>query len=97
MAEAAQLCEEHLREHGSSTQAYYLLGLVRDNAGQPDEARKFYRKALFLDPGHYEALLHFGFLARKCGDESEARALLDRARRVNKKIMQPARIREFRT
>jgi chemotaxis protein methyltransferase WspC len=96
LAEAAQFCEEHLREHGSSTQAYYLLGLVRDNAGQPEEARKFYRKVLFLDPGHYEALLHFGFLARKCGDESEARALLERARRVNKKIMSHQN-GEFRT
>ena len=86
LSEAAQLCDEHLREHGSSAQAYYLLGLVRDTASQPDEARKFYRKALYLDPEHSEALLHSAFLAQKCGDESGARALMERARRVNKKM-----------
>jgi chemotaxis protein methyltransferase WspC len=86
LSEAAQVCDEHLREHGSSARAYYLLGLVRDTAGQPDEAWKFYRKALYLDPEHYEALLHSAFLAQKRGDESGARALLERARRVSKKM-----------
>src|SRR5213076_43909 len=28
LMEAAALCEEHMREHGASAQAYYLLGLI---------------------------------------------------------------------
>ena len=31
-------CEEHLRAHGPSAQAFYLLGLVRDAAGNQAEA-----------------------------------------------------------
>ncbi|MDB6016796.1 MAG: cheR methyltransferase, binding domain protein, partial [Pedosphaera sp.] len=32
LAEAAELCETHLREQGVSAEAYFLLGLVRDAA-----------------------------------------------------------------
>jgi chemotaxis protein methyltransferase WspC len=80
--EAAAICERHLREHGVSAEAYYLLGLVRDAAGAESQAGEFYRKALYLEPDHYETLLHWASLSLKIGDSAHARILNERAQRV---------------
>jgi chemotaxis protein methyltransferase WspC len=85
LVEAAHTCEEHLRKHGPSAQVFYLLALVRDAAGESDEASDFYRKALYLDPNHPEALLHASLLAQKRGDAVGAAALLRRAQRAQPK------------
>ena len=61
-------CEEHLRRRGPSATAFYLLGLVRDATGNHAEAAAYYRKALYLDPNHYDALIHLALLMEKQGD-----------------------------
>jgi chemotaxis protein methyltransferase WspC len=83
--EAAEICETHLREHGVSAQAYYLLGLVRNAAGADSQAGEFYRKALYLEPNHYETLMQWASLAKKIGDGNHARILQERAERVKKR------------
>jgi chemotaxis protein methyltransferase WspC len=80
--EAASCCEAHLREHGPSARAFYLLGLVRDAAGNPADASSYYRKALYLDPAHHETLVHFAFLVEQQGNGAAAQVLRNRARRV---------------
>jgi len=85
LAEAARRCEEFLAAHGPSARALYLLGLVRDATGQHAEAESFYRKALYLEPNHPEALLHLALLLEKQGDESGAKLLNDRLRRLEQK------------
>lgn len=50
-------CEAHLTTDATSAEAYYLLGLVKDAANDLD-AMIYYRKALYLDPNHYETLVH---------------------------------------
>ncbi|RYD84859.1 MAG: hypothetical protein EOP84_04300 [Verrucomicrobiaceae bacterium] len=82
LAEAAVICEDHLRVNGPSAAAYYLLGLVRDLQGNSDEAAEYYRKAIYLDPAHTDALLHFAFLEEKVGNIAAARRLRERASRV---------------
>src|SRR5262249_41808787 len=57
-AQAAALCEASLRQHGPSARAFYLLGVVRDAGGNLADAEALYRKAIYLDPGHREALMH---------------------------------------
>ena len=86
LAEATRLCQAHLTEHGPSAQVYYLLGLVQDASNQRDEARNFYRKALYLQPNHYEALAHLALLTQSMGDSAGARVLQDRAERANQNI-----------
>jgi chemotaxis protein methyltransferase WspC len=81
LAEAARQCEEHLRSHGPSARAFYLLALVRDATGQDAEASAFYRKAIYLDPHHHEALVHLACLLEKQGDTAGAKVLQIRARR----------------
>jgi chemotaxis protein methyltransferase WspC len=81
-AEAATCCEQHVRQYGPSANAFHLLGLVRDAAGNPADASKYYRKALYLDPEHHETLVHFAFLVEQQGDRAGAQVLRNRARRV---------------
>jgi chemotaxis protein methyltransferase WspC len=82
LVEAASCCEEHLRQHGPSAKAFYLLGLVHDAVGHATDASNYYRKALYLDPEHHETLVHFAFLVEQQGNSSAAQLLRSRARRV---------------
>jgi chemotaxis protein methyltransferase WspC len=82
LAEALQLCEQGLRESAPSAQMLCLLGLLHDAAGRPQQAGAHYRKALYLDPTHEEALLHLAALLKGEGDPGGAERLLARARRV---------------
>jgi chemotaxis protein methyltransferase WspC len=79
--EAAHLCEQHLRQFGPSAAAFHLLGLVHDASGRQERAGHYYRKALYLEPAHHEALIHLAVLLEKQGDTAGARRLYDRARR----------------
>jgi len=81
LKEAADLCQVHLRESGVSAQAYYMLGLVRD-AGGDASAVECYRKALYLEPNHYETLLQMSLLAQKNGDLRRAQVFRERAQRI---------------
>jgi chemotaxis protein methyltransferase WspC len=84
LKEAAAICEDHLRESRASAQAYYLLGLVRDASGDPS-AIDCYRKALYLEPNHYESLLQMALLLQKNGDVTRARTFNNRAQRIKTK------------
>lgn len=82
--EAAEICEAHLRQSRMSAQAHYLLGLVRDASGDAS-AIDCYRKAIYLEPDHYESLLQMTLLLQKSGDSARARAFKNRAQRVKTK------------
>jgi chemotaxis protein methyltransferase WspC len=84
LKEAAEICEAHLRETRVSAQAYYLLGLVRDASGEAG-AMDCYRKALYLEPNHYESLLQMALLLQKNGEAARARAFRSRAQRIKMK------------
>ena len=83
--EAAKCCETYVLKNGPSAQAFYLMGLVRDATGNHPEATTYYRKALYLDPDHHEALIHLALLMEQQGSATDARALRDRVRRVEQK------------
>ena len=83
LIEALQRCEEFLRTRGPSVQAYHLMGLVHDATGMHQQAEQCYRKALYLDPSHHEALIHLAFLLEKQGDAAGAQRLHLRAKRAN--------------
>jgi chemotaxis protein methyltransferase WspC len=84
-AEAATSCEEYLRRNGSSGQAFYLMGLVRDATGNSAEAVNFYRKCLYLEPDHSEAQIHLALLMERLGDAAGAQVLRNRARRLERR------------
>jgi len=67
--------------HGPNVDAFYLLGLIADARGRGADAADFYRKALYLDPAHYEALTHLAALLDIGGDRAGAQNLMQRAQR----------------
>ena len=80
-AEARAACEHYLRSHEPVAQVFYWLGLLSDVAGLSLEAQSFYRKALYLEPQHPEALMHLAALLQAQGDTAGARRLQERAAR----------------
>jgi len=80
--EAATCCEEYLQRNGSSGQAFYLMGLVRDATGNSTEAVNFYRRCLYLEPDHSEAQIHLALLMERLGDAAGAQVLRNRAQRL---------------
>lgn len=82
LGEAAEICEVSLRKDGPSARAFHLLGLIRDGAGDQHQASEYYRKALYLEPDHYEALIHLALIKNQNGDSTAAETLRKRAHRV---------------
>ncbi|MFJ2693786.1 CheR family methyltransferase [Pseudomonas sp. NPDC087336] len=80
-AEARAACDNYLRHHEPVAQVFYWLGLLSDVAGSVLEAQGFYRKALYLEPQHADALMHLAALLQSQGDTAGARRLQDRAAR----------------
>ncbi len=84
--EATKLCTRHLKTHGPSAEAYYLLGLVHDAGERHAEAVEFYRKAIYLDPVHHEALVQLALLREREGDHPAAKVLNERARKAAQRV-----------
>lgn len=80
-AEARAACDDYLRSHEPVAQVFYWLGLLSDVAGSVLEAQGFYRKALYLEPQHPDALMHLAALLQSQGDAAGARRLQERAAR----------------
>ncbi|WP_223532491.1 MULTISPECIES: CheR family methyltransferase [unclassified Pseudomonas] len=80
-ADARAACESYLRSHEPVAQVFYWLGLLSDVAGNTLEAQGFYRKALYLEPQHPDALMHLAGLLQAQGDVMGARRLQERAAR----------------
>jgi chemotaxis protein methyltransferase WspC len=81
LIEALRCCERNSRDQPASAEAFYLIGMLHDAAGQVRKAAEHYRKALYLDPQHYEALVHLAVALQKEGDVRGAQRLFDRANR----------------
>ncbi|MDH0681600.1 CheR family methyltransferase [Achromobacter animicus] len=79
--DAMAKCQAHIEIHGASADALHLQGLLLDAEGQSRQAQAAYRKALYLDPNHREALLHLAALVASDGDHEGARRLQARAAR----------------
>jgi chemotaxis protein methyltransferase WspC len=82
LEEAAEICAISLREQGPSARAFHLLGLICDSSGDQHQASEFYRKALYLEPDHYEVMIHLALLKDKSGDNAAAKTLKNRAHRI---------------
>jgi chemotaxis protein methyltransferase WspC len=80
--DAVAACRQYMLAQGPSAEAFYLLGVIADASNDTAGAEAFYRKALYLDPAHAEALSHLALLAAQAGDAARARVLAARGRRA---------------
>ncbi|WP_194789330.1 CheR family methyltransferase [Pseudomonas sp. UFMG81] len=83
-AQARAVCERYLRQFAPKAQVYYWLGLLSDTEGDAAQAITHYRKALYLQPQHEEALAHLAALLASQGDQAGAQRLQARAARVGR-------------
>jgi chemotaxis protein methyltransferase WspC len=81
LVEALRCCENNLRSEPASAEVFHLIGLLHDAAGRVREAAEHYRKALYLEPRHPEALVHLAVALQKEGDARGAQRLFARANR----------------
>jgi chemotaxis protein methyltransferase WspC len=81
-AGAATACEEGLRRSGADVTLLHLLAVVRQALGEHAEAERLFRRVLYLEPEHGEALLALSLIASKRGDRAEAERLRKRAERA---------------
>jgi len=82
LAQAEALCEQQLRSVGPNADAYHLQGLISDARQDAGAAQQLYRKAIYLQPDHREALLHLAALLAAQGDAVGAQRLQERAKRT---------------
>jgi chemotaxis protein methyltransferase WspC len=80
--EALRECKQYLQQVPDSSEGHFLLGVLYDALGQADLAMSSFRKVLYLDPTHREALLHLALKQEALGDGSGAALLRARALRM---------------
>ena len=90
LQEAAAWCEANLTEQGPSSETYFLLGLVRDAMGDRTGAAEFYRKVIYLEPEHVEALMQLALVSEAQGDAAAAGRLRARARKAESRTKEKA-------
>src|SRR5207302_2415122 len=67
-----------------SPRSYVFMGLCYRHLGQYEEAKRYLKQSLSVDPNNLPALFNFGFIARKEGDYPLAAQFLQRALRLDK-------------
>ena len=82
LEEADALCSQVLSRDPASAGAHYLRGVILQAQGGFDEAQRSLEKALYLDPRHYQALVHMMLLAEQRGDRQAAANFRRRAQRA---------------
>ncbi|WP_312439363.1 CheR family methyltransferase [Janthinobacterium sp.] len=82
LREAGEQCHAHLARAPEAAEAYYLLGLINELAGKMDLADDYWRRCIYLQPDHYEALCHLALLAERNGNHTAATTLKARAARI---------------
>lgn len=80
--EARRHCQLYLKKHRDSSEGYYILALMQLAQGEDSECEVSLRKALYLDPNHYEALTHMASLLEGNGKQEQALKYRMRAQRI---------------
>jgi len=82
LEEAASLCKTYLTKNPLNAETYFLLGQVYQAGGNEQQAEQYFQKAIYLDPNHYEALMHLALLKEYYGDQKSAIILRQRIQRL---------------
>lgn len=82
---AENKCRDHLAQHPESAEAYFILGLLNELTNKPQMASDYWKRCIYLQPDHYEALCHLALLAEANNDAAGAAALKARAARIYKR------------
>ncbi len=76
---AEAICKAYIKDKGEDAEALFLLGLIASSQKQTSLAESLFRKGLFLEPKHYECLVHLSLLLKQNGDTKNAKLFEKRA------------------
>ena len=79
---AAARIAEHLRAFPADAAGHALHGTIRQALGELAAAEDAFNRAVYLEPAHYEALVHLALLRERRGDAAGAAHLRRRAARA---------------
>ncbi|MDC8760935.1 methyltransferase, partial [Janthinobacterium sp. hw3] len=79
---AGEKCHAHLAQAPDAAEAYFILGILNEQAGKTALAEDYWRRCIYLQPDHYEALCHLALLTEHNGNGAAAAALKARAARI---------------
>jgi chemotaxis protein methyltransferase WspC len=79
--QADAICARVLAQDPANAEVHYLSGVIRQSQGAMAAARQWFEKTLYLDPTHYQALVHLMLLAEQSGDLVQASNYRRRAER----------------
>jgi chemotaxis protein methyltransferase WspC len=85
LKEAEGKCRDYLAQVPDSADAYFILGLLNESSKKPRQAEDYWKRCIYLQPDHYEALCHLALLAETNSDVATAAALKARAARIYKR------------
>ncbi|WP_219118259.1 protein-glutamate O-methyltransferase CheR [Janthinobacterium sp. UMAB-56] len=86
LREAGEKCHAHLARVPEAAEAYFMLGIINELAGKMDLADDYWRRCIYLQPDHYEALCHLSLLAERNGNHTAAATLKARAARIYQRL-----------
>ena len=79
---AGDACRAALQADPHCAQAYFILGMLSDCRQDGAAAGHYWRRCVYLQPDHYDALCHLALQAEAAGEPSAAAAFKRRAARV---------------
>jgi chemotaxis protein methyltransferase WspC len=85
LKEAEGKCRDYLAQVPDSAEAYFILGLLNELTQKLRQAEDYWKRCIYLQPDHYEALCHLALLAETNSDAATAAALKARAARIYKR------------
>jgi tetratricopeptide (TPR) repeat protein len=81
---ALSLCRSYLEKDLPCAEVYYLMGLIHESCDRDTDAEECYRKSLYLDPDHFETLIHAGLMYERRHDHEKAALLKNRLARIER-------------
>ena len=80
---ALECCLAALVRTGPEAELFHLMGVLHLARRDQPEATRCFRKALYLQPDHAEAITHLMLLYQESGDQAQAEVLRDKLGRIN--------------
>ncbi|MBX3043310.1 MAG: hypothetical protein KIT33_13720 [Candidatus Kapabacteria bacterium] len=80
--EAEKICDIILQNEYSNFEALYYMGLIQNALRNSSNAADYFKKVLYLQPDHYESLVHLSLIYEASGENDRANIFRDRAERA---------------
>lgn len=81
-AGAEKVCHTLLQNEYSNFEALYYMGLIQNSLKNIELATDYFKKVLYLNPDHYESLVHISLIYESFGDTERAMIFRNRAEKV---------------